>query len=486
MKKTTFRVIQFIFLFNIPLFAQWVPDMRLTNDPGTSFTSSNNTPTIAATGTNVHTVWWDNRNTDWEIYYKRSVDGGLNWSEDTRLTNSVGNSYVPTIAVFNSTVHVVWQDQRDGNREIYYKRSTDSGNTWSVDTRLTYDTSSSQYPAIAVMGQTVHIAWYDKRDGNEEEYYKRSTDGGLTWSADTRLTNNTYIQEQPSISVSGQNVYVVWQDPSSGPNKVGFKRSTNGGANWLPDTLLTNRFGGTYSPCISASGQNLTIVWEDHNTFWSEIYCILSSNGGLSWSSEIQLSNNNSFSGYTYVYVDGQNIHVTWWDTNYVAPGWSDIFYKFSTDNGVSWSTDLNLSNNPGSSEVGTIAVSGSVVHVIWCDRRDGNWEIYYKRNPNGNMVGISNITNNTPNEFSLSQNYPNPFNPTTKIRFSVPKQAEITINLSDITGRIISSIVQPKQFAAGVYEADFDGSNLATGIYFYSLYADGLKIDTKKMVLVK
>ena len=62
----------------------------------------------------------------------------------------------------------------------------------------------------------VHVVWQDERDGNSEIYYKRSTDGGVSWGSDIRLTNNTSYSEGACVSVSGQIVYVVWFDYRDG------------------------------------------------------------------------------------------------------------------------------------------------------------------------------------------------------------------------------------------------------------------------------
>jgi len=462
--------------------AQWQADVRMTNDPGTSFTAGTSTSSIASNGSFVHVVWWDNRNTDWEIYYKRSTDNGTSWSSDIRLTNVAGNSYVPTVAVSGSVVHVVWQDQRDGNREIYYKRSTDGGVTWGSDTRLTNDPATSESPSVAVSGQTIHIAWYDRRDGDEEEYYKRSTDGGVSWEADTRLTDDPISTWDPSISVSGQVVHVVWQDSRSGPNKVGYRRSTDGGANWNTDTVLGNRPGGTYSPCISASGQTLIVVWEDHSTFNSEVYYKRSTDGGVSWGGDIRLTNDTATSGYPYVCVSGQYVHVAYWDNR---DGNFEIYYNQSTDVGITWTSDTRLTNSPGSSEAATISTSGSIVHVAWYDGRDGNWEIYYKRNPTGNPVGITKNNSGIPEEFSLGQNYPNPFNPETNFKFSLPKSSWVSIKIYDITGRVVDIIANNELRSAGVYEVNYNASGLSSGVYFYTVRA-GEYSETKKMVLTK
>lgn len=89
-----------------------------------------------------------------------------------------------------SYIFVVWDDSRDGNFEIYYKRSTNSGQNWEADTRLTTDPAVSAIPTVTVLGTFVHITWVDFRNGNPEIYYKRSTDYGSSWEAVVRLTND--------------------------------------------------------------------------------------------------------------------------------------------------------------------------------------------------------------------------------------------------------------------------------------------------------
>jgi hypothetical protein len=232
MKKIIFFL---VFVLNVhctlkieDCFAQWQPDVRLTNDSASSYTSLNNAWCIAANGNVVHTVWYDNRDGNPEIYYKCSTDGGVTWGADTRLTNNTAESRYPYIAVSGSIVHTVWYDNRDGNDEIYYKRSTDGGVTWGADTRLTNNTAYSNVPSIAVSGSIVHTVWQDNRDGNYEIYYKRSTDGGVSWETDTRLTNNTAGSWYPSIAVSGSIVHTVWSDDRDGNDEIYYKRNPTG------------------------------------------------------------------------------------------------------------------------------------------------------------------------------------------------------------------------------------------------------------------
>lgn len=90
----------------------------------------------------------------------------------------------------------------------------------------------------------------------------------------------------------------------------------------------------------------------------------------------------------------------------------------------------------------------------------------------------------NLPNEFYLYQNYPNPFNPVSTIKFDVPKLSKIKIAVYDIMGREVELLVD-KEMNLGSYNITFDGNNLASGVYYYKLTADGFSM-VRKMLLVK
>jgi len=93
-------------------------------------------------------------------------------------------------------------------------------------------------------------------------------------------------------------------------------------------------------------------------------------------------------------------------------------------------------------------------------------------------------IDNITPGRYELSQNYPNPFNPVTNIQFDIPKEGLVTLKVYDILGREVRNIVSEfKQ--AGSYIVSFDGSELASGIYFYRLES-GNFVQVKRMIILK
>jgi PGF-pre-PGF domain-containing protein len=383
------------FLFAGVAGAEWSYDVRLTNDASESWG-----PAIALNGSNIHVVWHDNRDENYEIYYKNSTDAGVTWSSDVRLTNAASTSEDPSIALNGSNIHVVWEDNRDGNYEIYYKNSTDAGVTWSSDVRLTNNASSSGGPVIAVNGNNLHVVWDDNRDGNYEIYYKNSTDAGVTWSSDVRLTNDAGYSYLPSIALNGSNIHVVWWDNRDGNYEIYYKNSTDAGVTWSSDVRLTNDASDSRYSTIALSESNTHVVWEDNRDGNYEIYYKNSTDAGVTWSSDVRLTNNIGHSYNPSIAVNGNNIHVVWDDDR---DGNDEIYYKNSTDNGATWSGDVMLTNDASGSDNPAIALSESNTHVVWYDNRDGNWEIYYKRSPAFPPPNITSWSNTKTNDTSLN-----------------------------------------------------------------------------------
>jgi len=109
-----------------------------------------------------------------------------------------------------------------------------------------------------------------------------------------------------------------------------------------------------------------------------------------------------------------------------------------------------------------------------------------------GGLTDIADNKNDILSGFNLSQNYPNPFNPSTTIKYSIPsviasgtKQSQlVTLKVYDLLGNEVVTLVNEEK-PSGIHEVYFDGANLSSGIYFYTLSA-GSFVETKKMVLLK
>ncbi|MGE5353670.1 MAG: CHRD domain-containing protein [Acidobacteriota bacterium] len=93
-------------------------------------------------------------------------------------------------------------------------------------------------------------------------------------------------------------------------------------------------------------------------------------------------------------------------------------------------------------------------------------------------------LVKGTPENFNLDQNYPNPFNPTTTIRFTIPQAGAVSLHIFNILGEKVATLIDG-QLRAGRYEVSFDGSKVASGVYFYKISFQN-SIVTRKMMLIK
>jgi len=331
---------------------------------------------------------------------------GQTWSPITRLTWNVGESDYPAIAVDpGNRIHVVWQDDTPGNCEIFYKRSTNAGATWSSPVRLTWNSYSSNYPFIAAdTGSGIHVVWGNGTDWCPNIFYKRSTDSGASWSSPTRLTWGDDC-EAPIITIDPSGIlHVVWQGYYLGNWQILYKRSTDSGTSWSALKPLTWNASGSYYPSIAAgSGNRVHVVWcrDDTSMMNYEIYYKRSTNSGQTWEGITRMTWNTRGSYYPEIDTDtGNGVYVVWHD---YAPGQPEIYLKRSTDLGGTWLGLQRLTWNGVASESPAIATdSGSGIHLVWAELRLGNYDIYYKSSTNSGAVWASptRLTWNTGRSF--------------------------------------------------------------------------------------
>jgi hypothetical protein len=111
------------------------------------------------------------------LFFSQVAQG--DWTTAQRLTWTSGFSGEPDIAIdSNNVIHVVWYDNRPGNNEIYYKNSSDGGTTWMASEKLTWNSGDSGWPDIAAdPSGNLHLVWYDDTPGNREIFYRRFIKG---------------------------------------------------------------------------------------------------------------------------------------------------------------------------------------------------------------------------------------------------------------------------------------------------------------------
>jgi len=362
--KKTFILPAWMAIFSLALGAAWT-QKRLTNNAGDSCDSA-----VAVYDSNVYVVWSDFTPGNGEIYIRKSIDAGATWQTAKRLSYNAGKSYHPRIWIFNSNVYVVWSDFTPGNSIVYFKKSTDGGSTWQATKTLSNSLRGAFCPEITGLGSNVYVVWCDDDASGRNIYFRKSTDSGATWQTIKKLTNGTGNTMAPKINLYRGTLYVAWGDNAPGNYEIYISKSTDAGATWETAKRITNTAGFSGYPCLAVDHETLYMVWQEE----AELYFRKSTNGGSTWQAAIKVTNHHGFTptmarSGLYLYAVYQTD----------SPGNYEIYLKHSTNGGSTWQPVQRLSINTGISAYPFIAVNSSTVYVVWEDDTPGNNEIYIK-----------------------------------------------------------------------------------------------------------
>ncbi|MBN8583504.1 MAG: T9SS type A sorting domain-containing protein [Ignavibacteria bacterium] len=387
----------------------------------------------------------------------KTVNGGLNWN---LVLATAGNERFECLFFINEQTG--WAGSYYG---LTYK-TTNGGANWS------YSVIQGRVRRIQFLNQLTGFAV-------TSQGARKSTNGGLSWFS--------VLNASEGIGLKFFNTEIGLVSIQNGSFSKIFK-TVNGGLNWTEvynEPLATgiNNFSFINNSTGYASGNyKLTLKTIDQGSSWTEVFKDPSS---------------------VSVIYDHRVIHFV--DANlgyacgqYLIPGPSTyrgaVFNK-TTNGGLTWEFQ---SITPGIHNVWAFEdmqiVDGQIGFVV------GSSGNVYK-STNAGFVGIQPISTEIPQYFSLHQNYPNPFNPSTKIKFQIPLLRGVSgeagqlvtpgrdgvftsLKIFDILGREVRTLVN-ENLKPGIYEADFNSTDLPSGVYFYKLNA-GEFVATKKMILMK
>ena len=306
-----------------------------------------------------------------------------------------------------------------------------------------------------------------------------------------------------SVSISGDYAVVgaYWDDDngSSSGSAYVFKRTGTScaqEAKLLPsDGAEFDRFGWNVS--ISGDYAVVGAKWDDDNGFFSGSAYVFKRTGTI-WAQETKLlasdgaaddffGNSVSISGdYAVVGAIGDDDNGSWSGSAYV--------FKRT---GTSWAQEAKLlpSDVAASDNFGhSVSISGdyAVVGARWDDDNGTDAGSVYLYTGFASAVGVENERAGLPIEFALSQNYPNPFNPTTTLEYALPIRSEVKLIIYNLRGEEVALLISGNM-PAGNHQVIWDGSNVASGMYFYRLQAGDPSrgsgqgfVQTRKMILLR
>jgi hypothetical protein len=191
--------------------------------------------TVTGDSTIIYVVWSEGEEDLRHIFFKR-IDAEGGEGNVMKLTEgSPSASFNPQVAAYGSNVYVVWQaDYRStGNQDIFLRKSSNIGTTFDDTINLSNDAAGSGNPDVTAQGSNVYVTWGGTTPGDNDIFYKRSTNYGTTFKSTKNLSNNGGISFLPKVKALGSNVEVLWLDTERGRNDDVFsKKSSDFGNNF--------------------------------------------------------------------------------------------------------------------------------------------------------------------------------------------------------------------------------------------------------------
>ncbi|MGI0001991.1 MAG: sialidase family protein, partial [Nitrososphaeraceae archaeon] len=294
----------------------------------------------------------------------------LLFSEPVNLTNNQHDSVYAQVATHGSNVYMVWQENPQSydvsndnpNYDIFMKKSIDGGITFGKEINLSNNPGFSEHPQIAASGNNVYIVWIDNSpiigsseiSENKKILLRKSVDNGNTFGETTILSSNNSVDSiNQEITATGNNVYVVWQDtPLAAAEDADV---ASGGHN-----------GSAYNNAYNSSNTN-------HEKY-GRIMFTSSENSGGSFIKPKSL-NYDAYKSYPKVGAYGDSVYVVWniGIINKTSDGNSQngmgpngVFLSRSSDNGINFSDPLKLNDDLQSVGESQVATNGKNVYVVW------------------------------------------------------------------------------------------------------------------------
>ncbi|MFC2134768.1 T9SS type A sorting domain-containing protein [Bacteroidota bacterium] len=370
---------------------------------------------------------------------------------------------------------------------------------------MTTDAGENWYSRIVPENSISDVSMIDAENiwiGSPSGKIYRSTDGGINWVK--QYDNSSETNFINYIEMFTENWGVAMGDgPSSVEDPAAILKTQSGGEYW--HYVNNSAFGGWSGDMwrrIDFIDMNIGYFYAsglDPQKLYKTI------DGGYNWQATsfgegarlVKFYNESigfveSYPDELYKTINGGN---TWEVFHTNAEGWPNDFeflpgnpnfvwyttlsgLYYSTDMGETWTeyylTDEDLRGRD-------IVFTDDNHGWLLCD----NGRVYYTDNNGGIVTDVDdNMYSNIPSSFQLNQNYPNPFNPTTVISFHLPASSHAVLKVYDVLGNEVATLIDEYK-SPGTYEVTFNGSDLSSGIYLYTVQAGNLS-ETKKLVLMK
>ena len=385
-----------------------VESVNLSNTSGESIRVQ-----LLVDGNNVYTVWSDDSvgGID-DVFFAKSNDGGRVFDLPINLSQNEGSSAFPRLAVSESNVYVTWYDYSPGQSDIFFAKSNDGGESFDV-TNISDTPMPSYNPWIAAFSNYVYIVFNDGgrsgilefpdgttrvvdiSTGDEELVILVSQDFGETFEFTNLSNSKNKFSWNARLKISDSKVFVSWNEMVTNQSDVFFSKSSDYGTSFSKPINLSNSTLNTVDSAIGVFENNVYVIWNDMTKSSTNIFFAKSEDNGQTFGNPINLSNT---AGTPIINRDGSlatsdgNIFLVWYDESEEE---NYIYFTKSTDEGLTFSTPINLGQSSETTKYAQVVANGKNVYVVWQDHSQGNGEIFLRESNDygATFSGIKNLS---------------------------------------------------------------------------------------------
>lgn len=376
-----------VYLMNQSRLIEFDDIMNLTNNSEDSVYGQ-----VSSSNNNTYVVWQEsvpgNIDRNYEIFFKKSSDDGNSFGERIQVSDNIGFSEHPQMASESNNVYVVWADDTNVNKQIYFKKSNNGGNSFGEQMLLSDSNSNAFNQEISSFGDNVYVVWLEKVPyGPYRIMLASSNDGANTFHKPITLSENAVAQTFPKISSFDGHVYVAWnvEDQPNTRSGVYFISSTDNGMTFGNISKLNMAEKDFGEPQIASSGNQIYVIWGGSDTNkLNSISFMKSDDNGRTFSdlrkiNETEHGRLNEPSNVEIIADQKDRVFIAWQDRIDTSDK-DEIFFASSTDRGETFNGVTNLSNNAGISECPSIIALEDTVFATWEDLTPGNHEVFFSR----------------------------------------------------------------------------------------------------------
>ena len=322
-------------------------------------------PAICAQGESIFVAWSDNRLGGWEIFFRYSLNGGVTWQREERVTRSGTISVQPAIACDQRDVHFVWLESNLAGTQCRYK-SWD-GSRWSPTRSLSRKGASVRRPRIGTttLGNWLTVVWDSQatrpdsngtltRNTRTTAFITHSRDGGLTWLPPQPITPGDWDTSEPNIAGGLQSVYVTWRDNRDANPKIFVKRWDGSIAS--NDVRLPS-IGICRKPSIAVLEPHIHVAWECRlsEIAPAAVFSIESADAGITWDRIHKVATETGESIAPQIIARRDDVWVVWQDVG-ESENWK---IRVASRLGQVWTVADHFTDDQGVSTLVAIAKSG-------------------------------------------------------------------------------------------------------------------------------